>query len=360
MRITSLRLHDFRSYKQVILRPPQGVTVLVGENGAGKTNLLEAVHLCCLGKSHRTSSDKDMIRAGCETAAVQLSVQRQDGEHQVGVRLYENQRRRKLLYLNGKTASRMGELMGHATCVIFSPEDLTLVRGGPSDRRRFLDMLLCQRQRAYFYALQSYQTALKQRNALLKSGDFRQLGVWDEELSKAAVPVVRLRREIAEAMEKRGRDHYAYIGGREEEKFALAYQGHLKDSQDIAQDMLRGLHACREEDMRRQTTVFGPHRDELQLTLSGADMRAFASQGQVRTAALSLKLSAFDLLEESQQEPPLLLLDDVLSELDPDRRRRLLNRIAHVQTLLTCTDLSDLTGAAPDCVLRVENGQLLE
>lgn len=360
MHITSLRLHSFRSYQQVVLRPPKGVTVLVGPNGAGKTNLLEAVHLCCLGKSHRTSSDKDMIRAGSETAAVQLSVQRQDGEHQVGVRLYENQRRRKLLYLNGKTASRMGELMGHATCVIFSPEDLTLVRGAPADRRRFLDMLLCQRQRAYFYALQGYQTALKQRNALLKSGDLRQLPAWDEELSKAAVPVVRLRRDIAFHMSTRARDHYAFIGGREEEVFGLAYQGHLRDSQDIAQDMLRGLHASREEDIRRQTTAFGPHRDELVLTLSGAEMKAFASQGQVRTASLAMKLSAFDLLEESQQEPPLLLLDDVLSELDPERRRRLLSRIAHVQTLLTCTDLSDLTGATPDCILRVQQGQLLE
>lgn len=360
MHITSLRLHDFRSYKQVVLRPPKGVTVLVGQNGAGKTNLLEAVHLCCLGKSHRTSFDKDMIRSGCETAAVQVNVQRRDGEHQVGVRLYENQRRRKLLYLNGKTASRMGELMGHATCVIFSPEDLTLVRGGPSDRRRFLDMLLCQRQRAYFYALQSYQTALKQRNALLKSGDLRQLAAWDEELSKAAVPVVRLRRDIAGNMESRARGHYAYIGGREHEVFSLRYEGHLKESQDIAEDMLRGLHTCREEDIRRQTTSFGPHRDELLLTLSGAEMKSFASQGQVRTAALAMKLSAFDLLEESQQEPPLLLLDDVLSELDPERRRRLLSRIAHVQTLLTCTDLSDLTGAAPECVLRVENGELNE
>lgn len=360
MRITSLRLHDFRSYKQVLLRPPQGVTVLVGQNGAGKTNLLEAVHLCCLGKSHRTSFDKDMIRTGCETAAVQLSVERRDGEHQVGVRLYENQRRRKLLYLNGKTASRMGELMGHATCVIFSPEDLTLVRGGPADRRRFVDMLLCQRQSAYFYALQSYQTALKQRNALLKSGDLRQLSVWDEELSKAAVSVVRMRQEIAEHMNTRARGHYAFISGQRQELFSITYQGHLKGSKDVMKDMMSGLGACREEDMRRQTTVFGPHRDELQLKLAGEDMKAFASQGQVRTAALSLKLSAFDMLEESQNEPPLLLLDDVLSELDPDRRRRLLSRISHVQTLLTCTDLSDLTGATPDCVLRVKDGELLE
>ena len=168
MRMAGIRLHDFRGYKQVLLSPPEGVTVLVGENGAGKTNLLEAVHLCCLGKSHRTSVDKEMIRRGEETAAVQLTVEKRDGRHEVGVRLYENARKKKVVYVNGKTASRVGELMGHATCVIFSPEDLSLVKEGPQARRRFLDMLLSEQQRAYFYALQTYMSALKQRNALLK------------------------------------------------------------------------------------------------------------------------------------------------------------------------------------------------
>ena len=142
MRITGLRLRDFRGYQQVLLTPPEGVTMLVGENGAGKTNLLEAVHLCCVGRSHRTSQDKEMIRKGQETAAVQLTVEKNDGRHEVGVRLFENARKRKVVFVNGKTASRLGELMGHATCVIFSPEDLALVKEGPGTRRKFLDMLL--------------------------------------------------------------------------------------------------------------------------------------------------------------------------------------------------------------------------
>ena len=132
MHILSLRLHDFRSYRQVMLSPPKGATVFVGENGAGKTNLLEAVHLCCLGRSHRTSADKEMIREGQETAAVQVKVQREDGVDEVGVRLYSPAaHKRKVLYINGKTASRTGELMGHVTCVMFSPEDLDIVRGAP-------------------------------------------------------------------------------------------------------------------------------------------------------------------------------------------------------------------------------------
>ena len=360
MRMTGLRLRDFRGYQHVLLTPPAGVTVLVGENGAGKTNLLEAVHLCCLGRSHRTANDKEMIRRDQETAAVQLTVERRDGRHEVGVRLFENAKRRKIVYVNGKTAARLGELMGHATCVIFSPEDLALVKDGPQARRRFLDMLLSQQQRAYFYALQTYMSALKQRNALLKQGDLRQLSAWDEQLAQASAPVVRLRREACEKLLERAQIHYLYIGGREEEAFSLRYRGGLAESGDPTQDMLRGLAACREEDLRRQTTCFGPHRDEIELTLCGEPLRAFGSQGQMRTAALSMKLAAFDLLEAAQGEPPLLLLDDVLSELDPERRRRLIARIGRAQALLTCTDQADFIGARPACVLRVKDGKIEE
>lgn len=360
MRMTSLRLRDFRGYRQVLLSPPEGVTVLVGENGAGKTNLLEAVHLCCLGKSHRTANDKDMIRIGEETSAVQLTVERKDGKHEVGVRLYENAKKRKIVYVNGKIVTRIGELMGHATCVIFSPEDLNLVKEGPQIRRRFLDMLLSQEQRSYFYALQTYSSALKQRNALLKQGDFQQLPTWNEQLAKATGPVIRLRREASEQLNQNAQKHYYYISGREDEIFHMKYLGQLSESADPVHDMLKGLHDSFEEDQRRQTTTFGPHRDELELSLSGKPMKSFGSQGQMRTAALSMKLAAFDLLEAIQGEPPLLLLDDVLSELDPDRRRRLIARIGHAQALLTCTDQADFIGAKPSCVFRVENGNIME
>lgn len=363
MRLISLRLHDFRSYHTLILTPPEGVTVIVGENGAGKTNLLEAVHLCCLGRSHRTSSDGEMIRHGQETAAVQLIVERKDGRHDVGVRLYESQKRRKLLYLNGKPAARMGEMMGHATCVMFSPEDLSIVKEGPQARRRFLDMLLSQCQRAYFYALQTYNAALRQRNALLKTlargGDISQLDAWDEQLSLAAAPVVRLRAETAERLNELARAHYAFIGGREDETLRVSYRGQLA-ALDPGAQMLKQLRAGRAEDLRRQTTLTGPHRDDLTLTLSGQELRAYGSQGQARTAALALKLAAFDLLTQTQGEPPLLLLDDVLSELDASRRQRLIERIKNAQALLTCTDRGDFSGARPACVLKVADGQITQ
>ena len=176
----------------------------------------------------------------------------------------------------------------------------------------------------------------------------------------AAAPVVRLRRSACEALHARARNHYFYIGGREEEIFSLKYSGCLAESENISEDMLKGLQACRGEDLRRMTTCYGPHRDELDLSLCGVALKSFGSQGQMRTAALSMKLAAFDLLEESQGEPPLLLLDDVLSELDPDRRRRLISRIGRAQALLTCTAREDFTGARPACVLQVHQGQLTE
>lgn len=305
-----------------------------------------------------------MIRYGGETAAVQLTVQRRDGEHQVGVRLYENARKKKVIFVNGKTMPRMGELIGHATCVMFSPEDLLIVKEGPQIRRRFLDMLLSQEQRAYFYALQNYNAALKQRNALLKAlqsgGDRRQLDTWDEQLSLRSAPVVRLRREATEALRRYAQEHYTYIAGKKEEIFDMRYTGHTAGENDPAQALLRQLKEHREEDIRRVTTTRGPHRDDVLLSLSGREIASFGSQGQIRTAALSMRLASFDLLNRSQEETPLLLLDDVLSELDAQRRERLIERVAGAQALLTCTDLSDLSSARPACILRVADGGLIQ
>ena len=361
MRLTALKLKNFRSYANITLTPPEGITVIAGENGAGKTNLLEAVHLCCLGRSHRTNADTDMIMNGAETAAVQLTVGRRDGKHDTGVRLFQSQRRKKICFVNGKTAQRVGDLMGHATCVIFSPEDLGLVQDGPNVRRRYLDMLLSQLQPAYFFTLQQYMSALKQRNALLKQPEspalISQLEVWDAQLAAAAAPIVRLRAQMSERLSLMAAAHYRGISGREGESLAIRYVTQLNEPDPAAQ-ALRLLETRRREDLHRLSTSVGPHRDDLQLTLGGESLQAYASQGQARTAALSMKLAAFDLLTEEQGEPPLLLLDDVLSELDPLRRRRLIERLRGAQALLTCTDVSDLNGAEPNCILRAGGGRV--
>jgi len=363
VRLTQLRLHDFRNYAQVTLMPPGGVTVFVGENGAGKTNLLEAIHLCCLGRSHRTPFDRDMIRLGCRTSAVYARVKRQVTRDEVGVRLFSQQSLRKTIYVNGKTVPRIGELMGHMTCVMFSPEDMSIVKGAPQVRRGFLDMLLSQCQPAYFYALQSYHAALKQRNALIKQlakqrGDLNQLEVWDEQLAKTAVPIVRMRREAVLTLSDLAKEHYTFISGRQPEVFVLRYQSSLSGPGDPGEALMDQLTASREDDLRRLTTGTGPHRDDLRLVLSGQEMRGFASQGQMRTAVLAMRLAEINILTQAHKDAPLLLLDDVLSELDEGRRARLMGSLGGMQTLLTTTDLHILAGMQPECVLKVAEGKV--
>ena len=361
MRLTRLRLRQFRSYEQLTLTPPDGITVFVGENGAGKTNLLEAIHLCCLGRSHRTSNDRVMVRLGSRSCAVHAHIARRYVNDEVGVRLFAQQGERKVIYVNGKTVQRIGELMGHMTCVMFSPEDLDLIKGPPQGRRSFLDMLLSQSQPAYFYALQTYYAVLRQRNALLKEiakgrANAAALDVWDEQLAKAAVPIVIQRRDAADTISALATEHYAFIAGQEKEKFFSRYQGLLQDSLDPGADLLDTLSSTREDDIRRLSTGSGPHRDDLALLLTGQDMRAYASQGQARTAALAMRLAQIDILTRSHNDTPLLLLDDVLSELDEGRQARLLIRLDRMQTLLTCTEINSLKTIQPACILTVKNG----
>lgn len=365
MHLLRLRLHNFRSYPQLTLLPPRGLTVFVGENGAGKTNLLEAVHLCCLGKSHRTNGDQDMIRIGEDTCAVHAQVQRQGRVDEVGVRLYQQQKQRKLIYVDGKVVGRIGELMGHMTCVMFSPEDIEIVRGAPLLRRRFLDMLLSQCQPAYFYSLQHYNAVLKQRNALLRQiareGQGRdQLPDWDAQLSLAAAAILRARQQASARLSELAQEHYQNISGRTSESLSISYRSTLAESQEIPEDMLRVLKNSREEDIRRQTTGTGPHRDDLMLTMNGQELKSYASQGQLRTAVLALRLSEIDILTKAHGEAPILLLDDVFSELDLGRRGRLIEGLQHVQTFITCTDIADVQPLTPACVLRVHQGEITQ
>ncbi len=360
MLLTQLRLHDFRNYHQLSFTPHKGITVIMGENGAGKTNLLEAVHLCCLGKSHRTNNDRDMIRDEFETCGVHAKVMRNSGLNEVGVRIFKKRRRKKIIYVNGKIVPRIGDMMGYVTCVMFAPEDLDIIKGGPQNRRRYIDMLLSKSDPEYFFALQSYNNVLKQRNALLKTiargEQLHALDVWDEQLSIKSSPLVERRRKAIEALSKLASEQYDNISGRKNEVFKIEYDSQLKDSASPAEELYKILKKNRNDDIRRQSTSYGPHRDDISMLLLGNDMKSFASQGQIRTAALALRLSEMDILYNQQKEAPILLLDDVLSELDEKRRVRLIRCLKSTQTIITCTDMDDLRGARPDCILRVSSG----
>ncbi len=362
MVIRQLKLHDYRNYPSVSFSPSEGITVFHGSNGAGKTNLLEAIHLCCLGRSHRTSQDRELIRQGNPSASVQVQVQRGDGRREVMVKLWSAQKRAKQVFLNAKPAARIGELMGHINCVMFSPEDLELIKDGPSLRRRFMDMQLSQLRPAYFYALQKYVYTLNQRNALLRAmaapggskNPAGQLEVWDEQLAREGAIIVHHRRWFADILKEEAGINYEHICGLKEEVFNADYSGVLSNAEKLYEGMLEGLYKSRRDDLRRCTTQFGPHRDDLVLTIKGRDMKNYASQGQMRTAALALRLSQLTLMKMESGEAPILLLDDVMSELDPKRRELLLRRIEGVQAFVTCTDKSDLQGAKAQAVIEVK------
>ena len=360
MYIRSLELKNYRSYAECELRPCEGVTVLLGDNGQGKTNILEAVYLTCTGRSHRTRSDRELVRWGAPMADVKITTERRDGRHDVRIQIPESGTKRVLVA--EQPVSRSGELLGHVTGVLFSPEDLRTVKDGPAERRRFVDMALSQLRPAYYYAMQRYNRALKQRNELLRSCALNPsliatLDSWDEQLAQASVPL-RLHRQsyIARLNEEAGQTHRDIAD--EKETLKIAYRPNT--DADTVEGFLEALFGARENDLRRMTTSVGPHRDDVALLLDGKDVRAYGSQGQQRTAALSMRLAELTVMRDELDEWPVLMLDDVMSELDPGRRRRLVERLKGIQTLVTCTDRDDLGGAEPGKICRVSGGKLEE
>ena len=331
MHFTTLRLKQFRNYPYLELEPSEGITVLYGPNGSGKTNLLEAMHLLSLGRSHRTTADREMVAQGEMAAMVHGETRRLDGRHEIEIRLTPMEKPQKRVLLYGKPAQRIADLMGHATVVMFSPEDLRIVRDGPAARRRFVDMQLSQIRPGYVRALKNYLSVLESRNALLRQdklqgvSDFaNQLDAWDEQLANAAVPIVRSRRWFLRELSENSSREYAAISENPDEPFSLFYAGPLAQSETPYEGMLNGLRRSREEDRRRMYTTFGPHRDDVSLQLFGKDLRAMGSQGQLRTAVLSMKLGEIRLIEKEMGESPALLLDDVFSEAPqrPVQKRR--------------------------------------
>ena len=363
MRVKSLSLKNFRNYEQAIITPDSGVTVFTGPNAQGKTNILEALHLCCLGRSHRTARDEELIRWGESAARVQIQTEQQDGTHEVTILLSRTQKKKKTVRIGARDAARIGELFGHVCGVLFSPEDLSIVKEGPSERRRFLDMQLSQLRPQYFYSLQRAVRTLNQRNALLKEiarnpSLLPTLDMWDEQLALIGSEIAKNRREAIEVLSGEAKKaHASLTGGREE--LRLWYISQTVDAEDAADQLLSRMRAARSEDLRRMTTTVGVHRDDIGVTINGKEARNFASQGQQRSAVLSLKLAQLEMAAKETGEAPILMLDDVMSELDPSRRRQLIERIDRVQTFVTCTDLSDLAGAKQGAVYQVSGGTLL-
>lgn len=338
MVLRHLRLRDFRNLASVDLDLPTGLLVLEGENGQGKTSLLEAMACLAWGRSFRTSHDRILVRQGGGGFHVEGRVSTRNGEKTISLG-YEADRRR-IFRQGGTDLSRRGGALSDLKIVLFTPEDLGLLKGGPESRRRYLDWDLGQADPVYRDTLQRYYHVLRQRNRLLYQGRSRplpeaELEPWSTALAESAVEVVRWRQQVIFSLQETVVDLHRALTGREGMGVAYLpqYTGALE-----AKDFQRHLQRLAAAERRRGTTLLGPHRDDLRVTLGERDLRLFGSQGEQRTVAIVLKQAALAFLTRILGETPLLLLDDVLSELDPHRREALLERTPAAQTVLTTAE----------------------
>ncbi len=361
MILTDVKLFNFRNYRKLEFQPSKKITVFYGKNGSGKTNLLEAVHFCCLGRSQRTHQDRDMMMKSQPYTAAQLKTIRVDGKHDIELKLRSaGGKTVKTAYVFGKKCERISEMIGHASCVLFAPEDMIIIKGGPQERRRFMDMQISQMRYRYLNELSAYTKVLKYRNIMIKDSyikkiDEKQMEAWEEILTNTCGSVVYQRKWFLEYLNSVASPIYTNISGKDNEKFTLEYTGQFKDCDTPYLTMQKHLRENREIDIRRGSTTFGPHKDDIDFKLNGHSMKEYASQGQIRTAVLSLKLAMIHIIWKEMGDKPILLLDDVFSELDPKRREALLEYVKDVQTFITCTDLSDVANAKADSYIRVEN-----
>jgi len=359
MIIKSIELSNFRNYEELNIQFDSGTNILYGDNAQGKTNILEAAYLSGTTKSHKGSKDKEVIRFDCEEAHIRTVVEKNEKEYQIDMHL--RTRGSKGVAVNKIPIKKASELFGILNIVFFSPEDLNIIKNGPAERRRFIDSELCQLDKLYLSDLTKYNKILNQRNKLLKDIYYRHdlietLPVWDTQLLETGKRIIQRRKIFIEELnEIIGQIHSNISGGKEH--LVLKYEPNIDDI-FFEDELLK----AKQKDLKLCQTTVGPHRDDMLFSVNEIDIRKYGSQGQQRTSALSLKLAEIEIVKKSIHNTPVLLLDDVLSELDSNRQNYLLNSISDIQTIITCTGLEEFVKNRFQInkVFRVVNGKVEE
>ena len=358
MIVKSLELKNFRNYERLSIDFDPSTNIIYGDNAQGKTNILEAICVSGTSRSHRGSRDKDMIRFGEQEAHIRTIVEKNSSEYRIDIHLKNNHS--KGIAINKVPIKKSSDLFGILNIIFFSPEDLAIIKNGPDKRRRFIDMELCQIDRVYLYNLTEYSKTLNQRNKLLKDIVFNKklldtLPVWDDKLAEYGSKIIKRREEFVETIAPLVSELHRQISN-DREEVELFYEKNVS-----AEGMREALDFSYDNDIRLGSTTKGPHRDDLRFDLGGVDLRKFGSQGQQRTAALSLKLSEVTMMEKETGEKPVLLLDYVLSELDKKKKKDLLKSLSDTQTLITCTGLDDFVKNQYQVnkVFEVKNGVII-
>ncbi|MGN0735651.1 MAG: DNA replication/repair protein RecF [Anaerovoracaceae bacterium] len=336
MYIKNIKIKDFRNYNELELDFNSKVNFILGQNAQGKTNLLESIYITSMGKSFRTSRDTEMIGFGKDFARVYCEISRNDMDGSVEIII--DRAGKKFVKLDGVKIKRASELLKNVYIVIFSPEDLKIVKDEPEKRRKFIDRELCQIKPSYYDSLSNYKKVLLQRNTYLKEEivDPSILDIWDMQLAEYGKRVMRHRSEFIEKLDFISSEiHGKITDGRE--NLNIKYAPNV----DFKEDLYEILKKSCDNDLRQRTTTRGPHKDDLEFYIDGINVRNFGSQGQQRTCALSLKLAEISIIEDETGEKPVLLLDDVMSELDSMRQKFLIKSLEDVQLFITTTEMSE-------------------
>ena len=357
MIIKSLELQNFRNYDSLHVEFDNGTNIFYGDNAQGKTNILEAIFMTATTKSHKGSKDQDVIQFEQEEAHIRSYLLKDEITRQIDMHLRKG--KTKGIAIDSLRIKKAAQLMGLLNVVFFSPEDLNIIKNGPAERRHFIDMELCQLDSFYLYNLNHYHKIVNQRNKLLKDlsvnpGLKETLSIWDSQLASFGSKLIERREvfimQLGEILKKL---HERLSGGKED--IQIIYEKNVE-----IEDFEKKLKKNQEKDIILKQTTVGPHRDDIIFIVNNVDIRKFGSQGQQRTAALSLKLSEIELVKKSIKDTPVLLLDDVLSELDSNRQNYLLNSIGDIQTIITCTGLDEFVKNRFEInkVFKVVNGSI--
>lgn len=342
MILKTIELVNYRNYEKVHIALDSGINIIFGNNAQGKTNILESVYLCGTTKSHRGSKDKEIIKFGKSESHIRCIFDKEGVDYQIDMHLRDD--KSKGIAVNGMKLKRAADLLGIVNIILFSPEDLSIIKNGPSDRRRFIDAELCQLDKIYLYNLTNYNKIVNQRNNLLKDiishPELKDtLDVWDSQLINLGIKIIERRRVFIDQLNEIIVDIHKKLSG-SKENIKIKYEPNI-----LPEEFEYKLKRNRDKDIKYKVTSVGPHRDDFVFFVNDFDIKKFGSQGQQRTAALSLKLSEIELVKKITGNTPILLLDDVLSELDSSRQNYLINSINDIQTIITCTGLDEFVNS---------------
>lgn len=335
MFIKEIYLKNFRNYEEQKIELNENINVFYGNNAQGKTNILEALYFCALGRSFRTYKESELINFKGEDSTIKIKYEKNNRDNNIEISL--NKKNNKVIKLNDIKLSKNSELVGNINLVIFSPDDIMILKEGPALRRKFLDILISQLKPKYLHELNQYNKVLEQRNAMLKNKTLETIEVWNEQLATQAEKIYKYRKEYIEKLQEKLT--YIHPGLTEnKETIQIKYETTFKDKESFIKKLNENLNL----DILRGYTSIGPHREDFEISINGKSVNLYGSQGQHRTAILALKIAELNIIKEEIGENPVLLLDDVTSELDEHRVLAIFEVIKDYQVLITCTDINSV------------------